>query len=676
MGKFVVADRFEIDEGQMLSQFDTSTSKAYVARDLQQNEQSLYALKTSLFPPPRLDDLDMFMKLGLENAQLKLVHLEYATNANWPSDGPNSKSVVLFYRRPLGPPIMKTLKDTFRPWTEEQVINHFLSPMIEVLTELNHEKKIHRAIRPTNLFYDHPTRQDSILLGECLSVPYGYDQGIIFEPLIYAQTDPIGRGPSSISNDIFALGATAAFLLSGGNPCRNMTPQQLMEARIEEGTFLTYCPKMKGNSPLSEVLKGLLTDVEEARWTLKDLGNWFANGTHPSHITPPQPVKRARRPFSFNNRNDIFTTALLAQEIRQNPSLGLDLIGKTELTMWVKNSLADTQRIHKFEDLKAIIPKNAIASERLLGILQVLDPGSPFYWQGRSSMGQGLGMYFAKAIYDNDRVDSFSTLLASPVLYYYMADATVVNENHSDELLEGEEPVDKFQIIKALLGHKEIGGGPERCAYFMCSNLPCLSPTIKSFNCLKITDVLYALDQIGSQSHRPEFPLDKHTIAFILTREKNLQQRLFLGLDSKSSRKRLVSMFKLLAELQHRHRISKLPGLCKWFMDLSEPVINSYRNLKWREHLNKKLLETTNSGNLMMMIRLLDNRKAVEGDYYGLQEALKEVHYLENAVKGIIATLSQPKHYGERVGQLNAMFLSSLLGLGFTVGFFVLKVMP
>lgn len=676
MASFIVSERFEVDEVQNIAYFNTSTAKAYIANDLHQSEHPLIALKTSIFPSPRLDDLDAFMKLGLENAQLKIMHLEYATNAFWPSDGPNCKSVILFYRRPGGQPIMSALDDVFKPWSEDQIITVFLSPMLEILTELKRLNKIHRAIRPTNIYFDHLTRHDSIVLGECLSSPYGYDQGIMFEPLSYALADPIGRGASTISNDLFALGATMAFLFYGRNPCQSMTPQQILESRIEHGTFETYCPKMKSSSKLSDVLKGLLTDDEAQRWTLKDLSSWIINGNTPSNITQPQPIKRARRPFLFNNRNDILTTTLLAQEIRQNPSQALDLIGKTELLMWTKNSLSDSQKVHKFQDLKAVIPKNAIASERLLGILQVLDPGGPFYWQGRSVTGAGLGMYFAKAVCDNDRVDSLATLLMSPVLFYYLSDAALVEERGDEDKAEEDSPISKFQVIKALLAHKEIGGGVERCAYFLCPTLPCLSPNIKSFNCLKITDVLIALDQIGAQSHHPDYPLDRHIISFILTREKNLHQRLFIGLDAKSSRKRLVAMFKLLAELQQRHKMPKLPGLCKWFMDLSEPVINSYRNLKWREHLNKKLLETTNSGNLMTMIRLLDNKKAVESDYIGLQEALREINYLENSVKGIVATLSNSKHYGERVGQINAMFISSLLSFGFIGGYFLLKVMP
>lgn len=678
MSKFVVAERFEIDEGQPLAPFHTTTSKAYHAQDLQQNDQSIYALKTSIFPPPRLEDLDTFLRIGLESTQLKMVHLMYATNTSWASDGAFSKSVVLFYRRPGGPSLVSSLDDTFNPWTEDQVINQLIIPILEILNELNHQKKAHRAIRPTNIYYDQANRRENIVLGECLSVPDGYDQGVIFEPLAYAKADPIGRGMSTISNDIFALGATAAFLLAGKNPCQGMSSQQILESRIINGAYHTYCSKTKISTRFSEVLKGMLSDEDENRWGLKDLSNWISSGTHAAQVAPAQPHKKARRPFYFNGREDLFTTPLLAHEIRQNPSQALELIGKNELMMWIKNSLADSQKVHKFEDLNAIIPKNSISSERLLGILQVLDPGSPFYWQGRSAMGSGLGLSFAKAIYDNDRIDSFSTLLMSSVLYYYMADSSLGHGIPNDTKSEEEIPVDQFQIIKALLSHKDIGGGPERCAYFMCPSLPCLSPIVKSFNCLKITDLLFALDQLGSQpqSYRPDFPLDKHMIAFILTREKNLQQKLFLGLDSKSPRKRLVSMFKLLAELQQRHRIAKLPGVCKWFMDLSEPVINSYKNLKWRAHLNKKLEETTNSGNLMMMIRLLDNRKAVEGDYYGLQEALKEIYYLENSVKGIVQTLSQSQHYGERLGQMNAMFLSSLLGMAFTVGYFVIRIMP
>ncbi len=683
MGKFIISERFEVDEDQCLPQFNSSTSNAYAAKDLLQMDQPLIALRTSLFPPPRIEDLDVFMKLALENGHLKLMNLEFATNTFWGgggngnkknSDSTSSKSVVLFYHRPSGPPLMSSLNDTFKPWTDDQIITTLITPLIEILTELQYQNKIHRAIRPTNIFFDNPHRKESIVLGECLSVPYGYDQGVLFEPLTFAQADPIGRGISSISNDLFALGATISFLINGRNPCHSKSPQEIMEARIEAGTFETYCSSFKLSSKLIEPLRGLLKDEEAFRWNLKDLSNWVSTGNSPPNRTQSQAEKRSRRPFFFNNRNNIFTASLLAQEIRQNPSQALDLIGKTDLIMWVRNSLADPQKIHKFEDLNTVILKNATAPERLVGILQVLDPGSPFYWQGRSILGQGLGLSFAKAIYENDRIDSLAMLLMSPILSYYLRDSPII-ENSLDETQDkAETPMEKFQIVKTLLiSQNEIGGGPERCAYFLCPTLPCLSPYIKFFNCLKVTDVLMALDQIGSQSHRPEYPLDKHIIAFILTREKNIQQRLFGSLSTKSSRKRLVVMFKILAELQHQHRIPKLPGLCKWFMDLSEPVINSYKNLKWRDHLNKKLVDVTNSGNLLAMVRLLDNKKAVELDYVGLQEALGEVHYLENSVKGIVSTLSNPQHYGERLGQTNAMFFSLLLSFGFTAVYFIVK---
>lgn len=662
MTRVMIDDRYEILMDQPLPDFDCPLAQAYAVNDTSNAIAfPLFALRTSIFPPPRYEHFDNFLHLGKQSTQLKLIHLQAYENIAWPGNE-YKKSIALVYTRPNGKQLISNINDTFTPWSTEQILHLFLLPLHEVLEELDQRDLIHRAIRPTNLFFDESGKQSALTLGECLSSPFGYGQGILFEPLFHAISDPIGRGASSISNDLFALGATLSFLLNGGNPCRNKSNSEIIESRLEKGSYATYIPKSVPSNKYIDLLQGLLADQEENRWTIKELSSWISNGRHNSSIA--QPNKRASRPISFNNNSNIYTKNALAHEMRSNPLSAYELISKNHLYTWLKNSLKDKACITMMDGLKVILPENASNSEHLLGVLRVLDPSSPFFWQGRCFTEKGIPLYFAQSIYNNDRIDSMINLICSSVLTYFITDShkTTSNIESVGEDQETQNNItENIKTARAFLEYQDTGGGVERCLYYLCPFLPCFSPLVRNYNCTKISELLLALDHIASQPKRPEYPLDRHILSFIIARDKSLQQRFIFELDSKKSQRRIIGMFKLLAELQTRNKIKQLPGLCRWFGDLSIVVVNSFKNLKWKEDLKAEIPKVVAQGNLSAMVALLDNKKAVEIDYINHQCALNEVAYLETAIQNILKSLSSPIHYGERIGQNNAIFISAMI---------------
>lgn len=672
----IISDRYEVLFNAPFPELDKVLAKAYDVRDLHQTDNSLFVLRTSVFPPPRIKDFDLFLSLAKQSSHLRMLHLQSAFNTAW-SEDQRHHSFALIYQRPRGAPVFLSLNGSIQPWSEDRVIYCFLTPITEILQEFQKISTTHRAIRPTNLFYDGNDKQANIILGECLSSPYGYEQGCFFEPLPYAMADPIGRGESTLSNDLFAVGATAAFLLLGKNPCLGKSEDEIIEERLENGSFATYVTKETKGSKVREALQGLLSDAPDQRWNLKDLTNWLNNGRHsvPLSYTP----RRASRPISFNDRDDIYTTTLLAKEMRANPTASVELISKNDLQIWLKNSLKDMNRLRAVEDLKNVLSPNPTNSEKLFAVLQILQPDSPFFWQGRSMTGGGIAATFAKAVNDNNRIDSMVHFISSSTLIYYLPDAksspendTPVTENDKDD---SNNLLQQIQTAKMLLESKDLGGGVERCVYYLCPEIPCLSPIIKSYNCLKVSDILTALDHVSAQPGRPEFPLDRHTLSFIITHEKGLQQRFIFDIDVKSSQNRLIAMFKLLAELQFRYRVRQLPGLCRWLVEASDPIVNSYKNIKYRQQLKENIDNAFKSSNLSVMLKYLDNKKALEADRLGLRSALHEVSYIEKATKNIMTSLSSSVHYSERNGQNNAMMVSAGLSFIITCGYIVLKLL-
>src|SRR3546814_20918129 len=79
------------------------------------------------------------------------------------------------------------------------------SPLMPVFKELGGRNLTHRAIRASNLFFSDSARE-SVVLGECFSLPAGMAQPSIYEPVDAAMAMPEGRGQGVPADDYYSLG--------------------------------------------------------------------------------------------------------------------------------------------------------------------------------------------------------------------------------------------------------------------------------------------------------------------------------------------------------------------------------------------------------------------------------------------------------------------------------------
>ena len=301
-----------------------------------------------------------------------------------------------------------------------------------------------------------------------------------------------------------------------------------------------------------------------------------------------------------------------------------------------------------------------MGGERLLAVLQILDRGSPLFWAGKSFTFNGLGHYIASALYNNERSESLQKLISSPIFSYIVGD----NEN----------VLKKLQTAKSYVEHHTLGGGIERCLYYLCPDVPCLSPFIKIYNVLHVSELLSALNHIGMTHNKPEFPIDRHIAAFLLANGSHAYQGFLHEMESRSTFKRITALLNLLSELQIKYKTYKLSGLCKWLVELSESVIQTYNNIYLQEHLRKKLESLVEAGDITAILKVIDNNKALEADRLALKQAQVEAQNIEKRVKNLHATLNSPTHYSEKIGQNNAMILSTILAMGFSLIAVIAKV--
>ncbi|WP_010297728.1 hypothetical protein [Candidatus Odyssella thessalonicensis] len=656
MSRYTIADVYEVYLDQPLKEFETETVRAFACKDLRQPELSLVCLKTSVFPPPRIQLFDKFLSLSKAFPTASFMTLQHYGN-EYLSSTRDSKSMVLIYQRPNGNRVISDLHQHFTPWTEEEIIERLVKPVNDGLTLLGQYGLAHQCVLPTNMYLPAGDKLPRIKLGDCLASPPGLYQHPFFEPIEYAMTEPIAKGEAAPTNDLFALGATVAYLANGGFPT-DIDFSKLAAQRIELGTLAAYAPKTQQSGRIYELLRGLLQDNKEHRWGPAEIGQWLTAGRPTAAISPPP--RRASRPLSFNGKEDVYTINTLFVEMVNAPLSALELMNKNVLPMWLKNGLNDNHRMHQLDDLNALLVRDSTANERLMGVLQILYPGSPLFWQGKFYAFNGLGMVFCDTVLRNDNYDSLTALLSSSILPYYM------NTDNAKDLLNNEEST-TFNYGKALLSAKTflnyagVGGGVERAIYHMSPFLPCLSPIVRQQNVYSVPELLHALDDIGHRTNKPELPVDRHIIAFIFSKETALKQSTLNNLSSSSQQKNVRGILRLLAELQNRTRIKQLTGLCKWFGEISEPVVESFKNQKYKSLLRRKLQTAIESGNLSGLIKLLDNHKAIESDIQGLRAANLEVSFIDKTVQTILKTAATPKHYSETIGQNNAMIMAAAL---------------
>ncbi len=667
MARVILADRYELHSERVLPEFDTITGTAFEVKDLHNPETPLFALKTQVFPCPRIEILEDLLSLPKKNPDLALLNLIHVANAA-SEDNPDSRSLVLIYQKPRGRKLMPDLGAKITPWSENQIVQGLIRPIIDILQVFRQLGISHLALRPDQMFFSDSSREESVVLGDCLSFPPGYGQDILFVPIPHALALPIGRGEASISVDMYALGVTIVLLWQGHNPWHHLSSDQIIQRKIELGSFAALTPTRTMSGRLSDLVRGLLIDTNEQRWTLKEVASWLSGSKQV--LLPPQPPRRASRPIQFNNHDDIYTIHQLSYELRKNPTAAMEFVNRNDLAMWLKNSLNDSSRIHQMDDLKSILPVNASATEKLMGTIQILDREGPLQWQDKSFMASGLGYSIAHAIVQGEGVEKFYNLLMSPALSYYLVESDAHNNN-----VEDTDHLEKTYLrLRHAIEHRGYGGGIERCVYMLSRTIPCLSPNILRYNVLKVYDILFALNALGFKEDRPEYPIDRHIAAYIMVHEPNISQTYFHDLDSKQTNKKVLAMLRMYADLQNRYRIKNLQGLCKWFFELSEHIVNAFNNLRVREALRKKIQSAIVGGNLMALARLLDNRKALETDQQGLRQALAEVRMIERQVRDLKQLYQRHEHYATKDGRNLAVIVSGGLSMAITSIYILAKV--
>ena len=647
----VLKDRYNIYPGQALPEFATGTAQAFGAEDMRAISKPMVALLVKPGIPYRAEQLAILK--GIETPGIMSL-VDFGV-IDWPPI--HRKVMAIIYQRPLGGRVMTDMDAEFRRVEDNELIRKAVKPMAAALHELASHNVTHRAVRPTNMYWATPEKE-TIVLGDCVTSPPGYDQPLAVETIESALCHPAGRGNGFSSDDLYSLGASVLMLLLGRNPLSGMPPHEITRQKIVEGSYQVMAGNERVAIQLIEMIKGLLSDDPRTRWTQDSLDQWLSG----KRLTTVQSKieKRAARGFTFMER-DYFSVRELAIAFCANWDQAVAYVSDGRLELWLRRSV-DAKEIANSIAMAVNTAGFASADKRIAGdmmlckVCLILDKLAPIRYKSVAAFPDAIGSLLAVTIAEGGNVSPIADALLREVQKTWMDTREYTPDN---AVLDAE-----FRTARGFLEKGQtIGNGIERVLYEMNESIACQSPFTADDFVLEIRDLLPALNATAKKAEGKAWPVDRHIAAFIGARTTFDIDRNMSEIADSTPEKSTLGMLNLLAILQWRQGQSQLYGLTSWVGGLVQPIINGYHNRQKRRDLEREVPRLVRQGNLIDLSRLLDSAEERVRDQQGFEEACAEYRDTQREIKEIEGTLHDRDETVAKTAQQVAALVSVSLAL-------------
>jgi hypothetical protein len=616
----LLGEDIEILVNKRLPALDRGPSLAYRARSKGDSTDVFFALVCENHLVPRSDDAGKYVGI-LTHGLVKLVA---SGVVYWPPA--KGQRYVFVYHNTLGDPIMKSLDQGGLGWSADKAMKNFIKPMVSILLDLRDADLVHGCINPTNIFTVGGD-EERVIIGDCLSSPPAYLQPSVFEPIERAQCQPGIRGRGTTSDDLYAFGVSITMLLRNKDPLAGLDDEQVIRQKIELGSYAALTGKDRFTGAILELLRGLLYDDSDQRWTLEEIEAWL-----------------------------------------DGQSEAAQLVDGGLLEQWVERSLEDKRTKSRLEE--AIVHarekgRGAGYWERLVcWVSMALDPMGPVRFKGLATHPEGI-LYALPEAYmlKKDIVPYIDIINEQFVLHWISA--------QPEGKIDVGTLVNKFDSCRAFLRQPTIGYGIERCIYFLCTTCPCLSEKLDGYYVRNPEDLMHAYEEISSASKRPELFVDRHVAAFLSVRDRRMVDPYLNDLNASEYYKKILGNVKTLATIQKRSRMGKFPGIGSWVSEIIAPVLERYHDRDLRVSLKKKIEKAGKDGDLVRIVSILDDNDLKQTDFVKFRKAMKEYAELCDENEEIKYKMENPETFGTETGQdvaaIVSGFLSGLIILAFAI---------
>lgn len=644
-GRIVIDGEVEIFASKPLEEFASFETRAFDARDIKDG-RPLLAVTAGRSRCPRISAVASYQEIKSPH----LLKLVAAGIVEWPAEAKQIYAFV-FDKPPVRRLMPSGTARTLRI-NDDRIIAGLIQPVVSVLQELQDVDLVHGAITADNIFMAGGEGSEVAILGECLSSAPFFRHGAVFETIERAMAQPSGRGPGTVKNDLYSLGICVAMVLRGGNPLSGRSNEEIIAAKIDNGSYGALIGSERLPAYLTEFLRGVLHDDEGDRWDLDDALRWLEGRRLSAKQT--HNVLKARRPFVFRDRK-YWELRTLAMSLAAHISDTAALVEKDSLDLWLKRNFED-------RDLETRLAtfwkkEDGALRERVVADLsQVLDPYAPVRYKDLAVFPAGFGTALADSMARGEDVQHYAELVSLQLFNGW------VNQRY-EEIPDASGIVTLFEKCRNFLAQKMPGYGIERIVYLLNKEIVCLSPMLRDYYVLTPGHMLLAMERIAQRGLPLEPLLDRHMIAFVSVRDPKVIDPHLGHVISHDRGYQVIGILRTLAAIQRRFRTQPVPALARVILTQMEPAVERFYDRDLRQEVIRRLNAAGEGGNLGALLELVDTSAIVQDDQTRFAHARREFAILMRERAALEQQLARRGTYGLAAGRQVAMLLSSVLGI-------------
>jgi hypothetical protein len=645
----LVNNRYEVFPGRPLPDLDSPSARAYEAADRLHPRQELFALVTLPGVPIRKAEIVEIIGHTIPG----LMPLMDMGVGDWAAYG--QQCMILIMERPLGGRVTNVLKTELADFRKLDLLKLICDQVIEGIKQCDARRVVHHAVRPDNIYF-MDEEHTQVVLGEFVSSPPSFDQPIAFETIPRSMAQEAGRGVGKASDDLYAFGATLAFLMQRQNPLRGMTKEQVILAKISDSSYQTLVGRNVMSSRFHELMRGLLHDDPEQRWRFEQIDHWTSGRRVPMGGTSTS-TSHSQRPLRFGNY-DHFVARTLAYMMSQRRDTAIKMIKDGTVETWVARGLDDKElatKIKAWMDVAEVKKSEEFSDETLLArVILLLDPTAPVSFKTISFLPSGFGNLLAMEILREGDIRTLAEVILNdvPQIWFDIQPGGLA-ENFVEQTF--------FQRLKLHFNSKNPGFGIERCLYESNQAIACKSPLLGGAFVMDIDKLLPVLNDVERRVDSKQKPIDRHLAAFIAARAGADMERFLDEVQHSDEAVSSIAILKLYSQLQTKYGPSVLLGLARWIGGQVGPVIRLFHSRETRKELENDVPRVVRGGSLPELLALLDNIEIRIKDENGFTLAVAQFQAAESEIKKILNNSRPSSDQVQRTSRQVAAILSILI---------------
>jgi eukaryotic-like serine/threonine-protein kinase len=647
----ICGGRFEVMAGTPLPDLNSPSAKAYAAQGTR-GSTNMVALVTKPGEFARVEMTVNAAKID-SSAVVRYVDMDVAY---WPDHG--QQVPILLFERPAGVALLAQATDERPALNNELMFRQSVETLAEALRDLYLSGCNHGRINLTNIFLRDPA-SGSLQIGEYLSGAASQHQFHQYCTIEMAMADPQARGPASAAEDIYAVGVSLLHLQLGKLPGANLTREQLIALKIEKTSLMALSGGARIPSAYSELFRGLLADNTAERWALDDIAHWL--GGRRTGSRPAGQLPKAQRGMELGGQS-YSHVRLLAGAMTQNVDSAARQIEEGGLERWIRRTLGDETMAEKLTEAVAsasAAQRGGSPAERVVTRAAItMDPPAPIRFRDLAVMPYGIGPLLAGQLVRGQSPRNLADLIAAQFIIHW---ANSQGSYGADQA----SLVQQFEGLRVLLDRPQHGFGIERVVYEIYPDCPCLSPMVAKAYPLSLKAVLIALEThaagIPENDTRSE-PMDRHLAAYILSRYRRMNDRLFpLLAPNANPGQRAVAILSIMAELQRKFHPEPMPNTAAWLVGLLTPSMERFHNRNLRERVQRDVKRLAKRGELEPIWAAIDDGNVQKQDDDGFQLAQQQWVQLEMIARELSADSEGRNRALLQQGRQITAFVAALL---------------